>query len=164
MKTVVLLSAALALLAVAGTAQAAAKTIDLDAYDSYFTKKGTTTPQNPEVLADPGDSVTFTVSNKGQLLHNLNVADLTGSALKQDTNVNGGENKTLTVNIPMDAKGKSYTYRCDYHAGSMQGTLKISGTADAGGDKGTPGFEAVLALGAIAVVGLVLRRRGGRAS
>lgn len=158
--------AALALAASAPTALAAAKTFNLEtnyAASGWVFRTANTTTANPTLDVDPSDSVTVKLVNNDPASnvgpHNFKVNGISGSTVPASGYLQArGANATVTFTIPAD-KGKEYTYVCEVHPTTMMGKVKVSGTADTGGAKDTPGFELALLAAAGVGAALVVRRR-----
>jgi len=90
-----------------GVAAATGATVTVDAGDSFFTPTCTTSV--------PRGSVTLTITNTGQLLHNVSVP-----ALNLDMDVSPGQ----TVSVAVTVAAAPLAYVCKYHRISgMQGSL-----------------------------------------
>lgn len=159
---VILLGAVVALLALAPSAAAEAKSFNVTGHVTdgqfFFTFEGIE-GNNPTVPVAAGDVVTITYKTDTNV-HNFHV----GAPVDKQTTIVGpdGEAQTLTFTVPDSAA--TIEYWCDPHKGSgMMGTFTVSGAnppANGGDDtKDTPGFGAPLAVLAIAGALLLARRR-----
>lgn len=96
-----------------GTATATGATIDMQAGDFYFSP-------TCERAVPPGTTVTLTVHNTGQALHNVSFP-----AQGIDTDVAPGQ--TVTVSVKVGGAGQTYAFFCKYHRTSGMAGVLVSG-------------------------------------
>lgn len=142
--------------------QAGGRTIRIIADDDaaagpYYFTIDNSTERNPTIQVQAGETVTFRVVNQGSVQHNFHIL---GNINKNTTLLNPGQEENLTVTFPQGFT--SAPYQCDPHAFQMKGTISTqaaggNGAQERGGD--TPGFEFVALVGALVIVGALLRKR-----
>ena len=124
----------------------------------YFTLEGETA-RNPTLNVAPGESITVTLKGLDDGVHNFCV----GTDCSEFVTA-AGESQTLTFTAPASGTAEYY---CQPHKGAgMKGTVNAGGatttttSGENGGEtNGSPGFELVGALVALAGLALVLRRK-----
>ena len=97
--------------------------VTLDAGDFFFS--------STELTADPGQTLTVTVSNNGVAEHTFTIDDL-----GVDEVVKAGEEKA--IDVAADQSG-TFEYYCRFHHSKMTGTLTIGDAAAAPADKDSSG-------------------------
>ena len=97
--------------------------VTLDAGDFFFSPT--------ELTADPGQTLTVTVSNKGAAEHTFTIDDL-----GVDEVLKAGEEKA--INVAADQAG-AFEFYCRFHRSKMTGTLTIGAAAAAPADKDSTG-------------------------
>lgn len=97
-----------------------AVSIPVGLIDNAFTPKALT--------ANAGDRVTFNITNNGKIIHNMHIADASGSfdskqsVVSAPELISAGKTGTLTWNAP--AAG-TYQFRCDVHPAEMTGVITV---------------------------------------
>ncbi len=117
--------------------------------------------KNPKIPVTAGDDVTIvykTVSN----VHNFYVSAPINKKTAILTDDKPAE--TITFTIPADMGGKTIDYWCEPHKGIMQNVFEVASDPNApapskANEAKSPGFEAVVALSAVALAVVALRRR-----
>jgi plastocyanin len=111
--------------------------------------------------APPNTSVTFTLTNKGNSIHNLHFYDkkggqtLASGAGTTDGSAPKGQTETLTFTTPGDG---TYYFQCDFHPDQMNGTFTVkAGAAGTGGATGPPGGGGSTAAATISTTGTTLK-------
>ncbi|HVM03835.1 MAG TPA: cupredoxin domain-containing protein [Acidimicrobiales bacterium] len=70
-----------------------------------------------EIEVESGRAVTLQIDNSGEVLHNLNIADL-------EVDVDAGPGESGRARITPEPG--TYTFQCKYHPSRMQGTLTVT--------------------------------------
>ena len=95
--------------------------------DNFFDLDGSI---NPTLEIAAGDTVSFTVPNVGQSIHNLRLAGPDGEYNTDDDFVSdpnghaGGEQGTLEFSL---GEAATFPYRCDFHPTEMVGEVTVTG-------------------------------------
>jgi PGF-CTERM protein len=176
-----LLLLASALPAYGTTSMTPTKTLYVHARESgttyYFTVgNDTSAPHNPDIIVNTTDIINFNVTNDGATLHNFNVMENGHSVGIAGTPTQGyiaaGKAKNVTISFSNITSSTNVTYQCDLHSTlGMKGKILLYSASSSNNNNNnnnngngskspsTPGFEPVLAIGALAAVAFVIRRR-----
>ncbi len=102
----------------------AAATLNVSQGDTFFDPN--------ELVASPGQEVTFNITNAGQAVHNLRIAGPDGEYETEDDAVvapigEGGLPPGDTASLQWTAPGQPgvIKFRCDFHPTAMTGTIAV---------------------------------------
>jgi len=108
-----------------GEPVAVSGTATMTMQDNRFELDGTT---NPTLTVTAGTSVTLTLTNGGNTVHNLSIAgedDEFGTdddLVSEPDAINGGETGAITFTF---ASPRTYLYECDFHPDQMAGEITV---------------------------------------
>jgi plastocyanin len=100
---------------------AAGGSIEVSMGDSFFAPN--------EITVQPGQTVTFDLTNGGALPHNMRIAGPDGEFNTSDDTVSSPDillgNQNATLQWTATAESESIPFRCDIHPGVMSGTITV---------------------------------------